>query len=637
MRQAGELRSVTPQALVLIVFFVVAAPLPCDARSSAYTAPVSLFPTQDSEIWQLQPEVNFGSTDELWIASQLEGGQPSNWRSILMFDVSGIGDTVTSAQLVVHVASVKGTPQGRIYDAIALSKAWTESSVTWNMVYQHFTSGSFSQTTIGAVSSGSSITFEVTDIVQKWISGTLPNFGIGIWDDQENSSVAVGVRFYSREDPNHALRPTLTISTETTPVYRVLQGRFVDVDWSKYDDHPEVAVWAQRTADAEYLYLAAVQGVPSQYMRRSLIHLKPGTGGSAYGEVDIGVDWFFGQNLEPSPDLGPSAGMSPSDYSLQRLDAELYHEIAHNMAVVSQQGYRPSWFTEALGTWAQSSVTQPGAYTGIAAQMEDALWTGGAYSDPDAFAGYGKGALFLWWLVEQYGITGLHQMVSQCYGWGQPWSSEQDIDARGFLPWTGRTRNELSQAFESTVRSGWRIDIRSAVNSILLASTTSTTTAQTTTVVSTHETGTTTSQTSTAVWTAASTLATTTTVSIGGVLMQLISSSFVSAVTYDPARGVLSFLVAGPSGTPGFLNVTIGKNLLYGTPILLIDGVEHPAIVTRDIDCWHIYATYSHSQHRVTIGGSSTIPEFPPIPLLLAVFTLVIAILRRRLGQTRSL
>jgi len=532
--QAKGVRSESLEALVLIVFFVVAAVLvPSGPGNAAYGAPASLFPAQDSEIWQGSPDANFGSMDELWIASQLEDGPPSNWRFVLTFDVSGIVDTITSAQLVTHVASVKGNPQGRIYDAIALSKAWTESSVTWNMVYQHFTAGSFSQTTMGSVASGSTVTFEVTDIVQKWISGTLPNFGIGIWDDQENSSVAAGVCFYSREDANQDLRPALVISTETTPEYRVIQGQFVDVDWSKYYSHNEVGVWAQRTADAEYLYLAAVQGVPSQYMRRSLIHLIPGTGGSAYGEVEVGVDWFFGRSLVPSPNSGPSAGMTPSDYSLQRLDAELYHEIAHNMAVVAREGYRPSWFTEALATWAQSSITQPGAYTGIAAQMEDALWTGGAYSDPDPFAGYGKGALFLWWLVERYGVAGLHEMASQCYGWGQPWSSEQDIDARGFLPWTGMTRYELSQTFERSVRSGWRIDIRSAVNSILLTSTTGATTAQTTpvvshttstfsvatTVVSTDQTWTTATQTRTAAPTTASTLVTTAaTIGIGAVL-----------------------------------------------------------------------------------------------------------------------
>jgi hypothetical protein len=214
MPRAKGARYLGLQALVLIVFLVVAAALvPSGSRNTAYGSPASLFPTQDSEIWQLSPDANFGSMDELWVASQLESGQPSNWRSIFMFDVSGINEMIVSAQLVVHVASVKGDPHGRTYDAIGLSKGWTENSVTWNMIYQYFTSGSPSYATIGPASIGSSISFDVTDIVQGWISGVAPNFGIGIWDDQENSPTAVGLRLYSREEPSQELRPALVIST----------------------------------------------------------------------------------------------------------------------------------------------------------------------------------------------------------------------------------------------------------------------------------------------------------------------------------------------------------------------------------------------------------------------------------------
>jgi hypothetical protein len=173
----------------------------------------------------------------------------------------------------------------------------------------------------------------------------------------------------------------------------------------------------------------------------------------------LGVDWFFGKNLTNPPGQGPSAGMSSADYSLQRLDTELYHEIAHNMAVPALEGYRPGWFTEALGTWAQSSVTDVGAYTGIKAQMEDVFWADSAYANPDPFAGYGKGALFLSWLVQNYGAAGLHRMVSQCFGWDRYWSTEADIDNMGFKPWTGKDRQQLASDFLSSIQAGWRANI----------------------------------------------------------------------------------------------------------------------------------------------------------------------------------
>jgi len=289
---------------------------------------------------------------------------------------------------------------------------------------------------------------------------------------------SIAVRFVCRSEPSFLVGTlcnyddvfvssqggTVT-STSTALQYPVLRGQYVSVDWSKFREHPEVAVWAQRTADAQYRFLAGAQGLPPQHMRQSLIHLDSGRGGwASHGEVGVGVDWFFGRNLIAPPEQGPSAGMSPQDYSLQRLDAELYHEIAHNIPVVVTEGYRPQWFTEALGTWVQSSVTAPGAYTGIRAQMEDVFWYDDAYLHPDAFAGYGKGALFLWWLIDNHGIDGLHVMVSQCYGWERAWSSEEDIDLRGFIPWTGRSKNQLAQEYESSIQSGWRANIASLVN-----------------------------------------------------------------------------------------------------------------------------------------------------------------------------
>jgi hypothetical protein len=122
----------------------------------------------------------------------------------------------------------------------------------------------------------------------------------------------------------------------------------------------------------------------------------------------------------------------------------------------------------------------------------------------------------------------------------------------------------------------------------------------------------------------------TTTATTVGLQMQVFSNSTVSSLIFDSPRGLLNFTVSGPSGTYGFFDATIAKTLLSGQPIVMIDGVEHPASVTEDADFWYIHVTYSHSEHQITIGGSNTIPEFPPIPLLAISFRLVMVILRRR-------
>jgi hypothetical protein len=51
--------------------------------------------------------------------------------------------------------------------------------------------------------------------------------------------------------------------------------------------------------------------------------------------------------------------------------------------------------------------------------------------------------------------------------------------------------------------------------------------------------------------------------------------------------------------------------------------------VTEDAGFWYVYATYLHSEHRVTIGGSNSIPEFSPVQLLVIVLGLAVLIFRR--------
>lgn len=115
-----------------------------------------------------------------------------------------------------------------------------------------------------------------------------------------------------------------------------------------------------------------------------------------------------------------------------------------------------------------------------------------------------------------------------------------------------------------------------------------------------------------------------------GMVIQIVSNSIVSSIVFDSTRGLLNFTVSGPSGTYGFFNATMAKTFLLGQPLVLIDGVEHPASVSGDPSFWYIHVTYSHSEHHVTIGGSNMIPEFPSVPLLAILLVLAIVILRRR-------
>jgi len=117
---------------------------------------------------------------------------------------------------------------------------------------------------------------------------------------------------------------------------------------------------------------------------------------------------------------------------------------------------------------------------------------------------------------------------------------------------------------------------------------------------------------------------------VQGLVMQVSSNSSVSSFVFDSSRSLLNFTVSGPAGTQGFFDAAVAKSLLLGQPVVLIDGVEHTASVTEDADYWYIHVTYPHSAHHVAIGGSNTIPEFPSIAMLTAVFVFAIIVFKRR-------
>jgi len=270
-----------------------------------------------------------------------------------------------------------------------------------------------------------------------------------------------------------SLSTTTTTSIISTGPY-MKSGKYVDVDWSNFQNNESTGIWGVATGDSQYEYLAKIQDVPLNRIRnRTLVVLSNGIGGYSSGSnIGVDIDWFFGKNLISPNDAqsvgSPSYGMTPADYSLQRLDSEYYHELVHHIPVGCGSPC-PRWFVEGLGSWAQDAVTQPGAYTGIKAQMEDSFYHDyNAYSNPDPLFGYGKTSAFFYWLIDTYGINGFHKMIAQCFGWDYPhiWYNQTNIDNYGFVPWTGKTLNQLSQDFSSSVANGYRINITKILNKI---------------------------------------------------------------------------------------------------------------------------------------------------------------------------
>jgi hypothetical protein len=127
----------------------------------------------------------------------------------------------------------------------------------------------------------------------------------------------------------------------------------------------------------------------------------------------------------------------------------------------------------------------------------------------------------------------------------------------------------------------------------------------------------------------------------------ILTNSTVTSFTFNPAATQITFNVTGPSGTTGFANVTIPRNLLNAAApsdwTVTLDGKtlnQQQFSITENTQYVFIYLNYTHSEHQITVKGTQLLPEYQPntLPILLAVPLVIIAItaLKRKRKQIRT-
>jgi hypothetical protein len=81
------------------------------------------------------------------------------------------------------------------------------------------------------------------------------------------------------------------------------------------------------------------------------------------------------------------------------------------------------------------------------------------------------------------------------------------------------------------------------------------------------------------------------------------SNSTVTALAFNSTTSELSFRVSGPSGTEGYVRVTIAKNLVSNAADMKVtlDGKQLSYNLTETEDTWVLLFNYSHSTHFVSV------------------------------------
>jgi len=196
----------------------------------------TFYPTQDTHISEYYPDADYSDADLIaaWFDTcQAEGpcdrdGDGYVRRSpLLSFDLSAIplGSTITSCELhlecslVTYPGPVSGPAE--VLTAFRVTSPWNEN-VTWYS-RPSWTDVLAPDVTVGSRGPVVMDHSELSQIVQLWVSGTAPNYGLLLWL-QEGGFLYFNVTLYSKETaPDADTKPYLKVS------YLITQPQVSDI------------------------------------------------------------------------------------------------------------------------------------------------------------------------------------------------------------------------------------------------------------------------------------------------------------------------------------------------------------------------------------------------------------------------
>ena len=184
------------------------------APSSAYAG------TRDAMIEEAHPDTHHGTDTSVSASGDTPSGSGQETYVLLQWDVSSIPSTarVRSASLTVTVSD----KAEQTYSLYALTRAWTESQVTWKQADSGHDwtsngadgSGDRDVSSLGSITAVATGTYTVTlnamgvEAVQQWVSTPSRNHGVVLANKDNDNRLELRSREYSTKTS----RPRLTVS-----------------------------------------------------------------------------------------------------------------------------------------------------------------------------------------------------------------------------------------------------------------------------------------------------------------------------------------------------------------------------------------------------------------------------------------
>lgn len=130
-----------------------------------------------------------GSPSKPWTGNycKIQGSNGWDYRTFLQYDLSSIplGAPIISAKLKVYCTYWNDNGGSGTTNISRVTASWDEATLTWNN--QPATTGTYLSANVNAPAIGTWSDWDITNLVTEWVSGTYPNYGLYIKNNNEGS------------------------------------------------------------------------------------------------------------------------------------------------------------------------------------------------------------------------------------------------------------------------------------------------------------------------------------------------------------------------------------------------------------------------------------------------------------------
>jgi hypothetical protein len=159
---------------------------------------VSIVPFQDAYVSEWYASKNFGGEIALFVSQYLKPGD--DYRSLLQFNLDKIPPASTIEEATLELTPYRNEVSGPPINVTVhrLLSSWNQDSVTWNNQPGNKQAPD-GVVTIFSGSPHEKVCIEITDLVQGWYDGSIPNHGLLLKGNERNNNL-VGFRSTNFED-----------------------------------------------------------------------------------------------------------------------------------------------------------------------------------------------------------------------------------------------------------------------------------------------------------------------------------------------------------------------------------------------------------------------------------------------------